>query len=838
MRTRFAAALLAVAALALDDLPSARAQGHPSGASLVRLLGERADIALAPASKQPTALVRIPPGQTSASLGVEPVVDGIGRVRGAPAIAAFASAHPSVPIEVAPPLRMMLDKAGSWTGSTIAHLDPNTDGAGVLVGVADTGLDVSHPDLIDPVNGHSRVVWMLDYSRAPAGIYPELEKKYSTVDADGKPIGAVLQGVDIDLLLSSLQNAPTDEVGHGTHVASIAAGNGGSSPHTPYVGVAPKAGLIIARIFRAGRDSSDNDDLVRGVQFIFDRADAEKRPVAVNLSLGADFGPHDGTLLWEQTLASYVGPDKPGHALIAAAGNSGSIAMTPIHQSVRVSKGQVTRVPVMTAGAAFGAIQVWVAMRNGADLKVGLDGPDGEWIAPVGDGEERGKNTSGYRAAVINGSSVAQSPVPEKSHGAVAAWSGAWPSGRYDVTLEGTGTADLYMEATGDVGFGTLHPASFAGGVREGTVIQPSTHPSIIAVGCTVNRINWVTIDKVTEAEQVVRLDATGGKMLTDPDHPGTTLVRGLEDGETCSFSSAGPTLTGVPKPEITAPGGGVIAAMSKQAAPGGMLSIFTTPCPARGGEPGGIRCLQVDALHAVSNGTSMSAPLVTGAVALLFQRDPTLTQDKIVGLLQAGAHPSRGSAPFDDQAGPGELDVVGTLDAFEQMRHPAAYLPSADHSWLTLSSSYVAADGSTPLTAILELRTADGKHRADLFDASRLEAHARVNGVAALAVPSSIERRAPGLWVFSVEVPPGLGGASLTVRATFDGADIALPKTLPIASDIWSAEYPTRVSGGCAVATRPSAPLSRGASSIALVALASLLVRRRRARHSCEARG
>src|SRR5439155_16792684 len=134
----------------------------------------------------------------------------------------------------------------------------------------------------------------------------------------------------------------------------------------------------------------------------------------------------------------------------------------------------------------------------------------------------------------------------------------------------------------------------------------------------------WVTIDKVTEAEQVVQLDATGGKTLADPDHPGYTLTRGLEDGETCSFSSAGPTLTGVPKPEITAPRGGVIAAMSKQAAPGGNLSIFTTSCPSRAGQPGGNRCLQVDALHGVSNGTSMSAPLVTGTVALLFQRDPT----------------------------------------------------------------------------------------------------------------------------------------------------------------------------------------------------------------------
>ena len=63
-----------------------------------------------------------------------------------------------------------------------------------------------------------------------------------------------------------------------------------------------------------------------------------------------------------------------------------------------------------------------------------------------------------------------------------------------------------------------------------------------------------------------------------------------------------------------------------------------------------------------------MSAPMVAGTIALLFQKDPTLTQDKIVGLLQAGAHDFRGPHPFDDQSGPGELDVLGTLDALEQI--------------------------------------------------------------------------------------------------------------------------------------------------------------------------
>ena len=99
-------------------------------------------------------------------------------------------------------------------------------------------------------------------------------------------------------------------------------------------------------------------DLQRGAQFLFDRADFMKKPIAVNLSLGTGFGPHDGTMAWEQVLASYVGPSQPGHAIAAAAGNTGSIADAPVHQSASVSGGSRIAIPIVTQGAVNGALQV------------------------------------------------------------------------------------------------------------------------------------------------------------------------------------------------------------------------------------------------------------------------------------------------------------------------------------------------------------------------------------------------------------------------------------------------------------------------------------------------
>jgi len=644
----------------------------------------------------------------------------------------------------------------------------------------------------------------------------------------------------IDSLLSSLKKgkrveadgnkcAPSDEIGHGTHVTGIAAARGADGK---FPGIAPAADIVFVRVTRGKGDGIENDDLVRAVQFMFDRADAEKRPMVVNLSLGSDFGPHDGTFLWEQTIAGHIGPDHPGRAVVAAAGNSGSIVETPIHQSVRATSGATMRVPIRTSGAESGSVQVWVTLREGADLKVGLDGPDGEWIAPIAKGHQNGKNTSDYNAGVIYGAGLEGSPIPESSNGAVVVWTGKWPDGTYSVTLEGTGMAELYVQGLGDASLGGVGQATFANGVREGTINLPATHPDIIGVGCTVNRPRWLSIAGADVGLRVPLLDGPGG--LSAPRSREVSSFRDLFEGEVCWFSSAGPTATGVPKPEISAPGALVISALSRTAKPGTAGSVFTNPsCPSTKSGKTDSRCLQIDDNHGIAVGTSMSSPVVAGVVALLLQKDPTLTQDKILALLQAGAHRFRGLAPFDDQSGPGEVDAMGALDALDQMRNPELQLPVAEQSWLTLSSDYVPADGSTSVSAIIELRTADSKHRADFFDKRRLAPVLLVDGKPFDVVPE-IVRRGPGVWVFAWKPPAGLGGSRATFGATFDGEPIVGSRTVPIAADRWNAAYPSHATGSaCGVAAggrgRSGTGTGTWGSVVAILMVAAAVRRKKR---------
>ena len=89
-------------------------------------------------------------------------------------------------------------------------------------------------------------------------------------------------------------------------------------------------------------------------------------------------------------------------------------------------------------------------------------------------------------------------------------------------------------------------------------------------------------------------------------------------------FSAAGPTHEGFVKPDLVAPGGHLRGLMSKNA------SIPTShPQFHDGGS------------YFAMSGTSQSAAVVSGVVALMLQVDPTLTPDEVKFRLQASSRPA-----------------------------------------------------------------------------------------------------------------------------------------------------------------------------------------------------
>jgi len=111
-------------------------------------------------------------------------------------------------------------------------------------------------------------------------------------------------------------------------------------------------------------------------------------------------------------------------------------------------------------------------------------------------------------------------------------------------------------------------------------------------------------------------------------------------------FSSPGPTREGQNKPEVAGPGQWVISALSKQA------SEAEIPQWAR-----------VSELAAAMQGTSMSAPYVTGAVALLLERHPDLSWAEVKRRLIKSVRQDYFSQPcWNQRWGYGKIDVERLL--------------------------------------------------------------------------------------------------------------------------------------------------------------------------------
>jgi MYXO-CTERM domain-containing protein len=701
-------------------------------------------------------------------------------------LGSFVSDHPDVKLHWAPPRHPLLDQAARWISADAFREDTGLTGQGVVIGIIDTGLDVSHHDLRTSDDA-SRVRLLIDFSRPAGDRQPELEAEYGCT---GEAECAIYSNEDLDELVSNgiSGDEPTDSFGHGTHVASLAAGNGLSEKAPRYIGIAPRATLFGARVSRGGNGAIQDADIIMATRFVFEQAERLGMPAVVNLSLGSDFGTHDGASALEQGLASFVGPEFPGRAIVVAAGNSGTLyaglgASQPepygIHTEVHVPRESPVEIPILTPSYALGAtrgatVYVWLGFQPGDEVSLAVDQAGEDFIPEIAPGQATTISQDGCQGTVFNGPADPKSSIKVDAHNAVVVLDGTFEPGTvFTLRLSGHGTANLWLQSSGgaspDVSVGALFPR----GEKQGTINIPASHPDLIAVGATVNRNRW----RDSSGQPFLLADAADSDQLAPVDG-------------TATFSAAGPNALGVMKPDIIAPGGYVIGALSRAADPrsNGGVGVFASG--GRCGDPDYECFVTADGLHAVSSGTSMSAPLVAGAIALLFERRPELTQPQVRALLQAGARQPTGKILAEQQAGPGALDLLGTLAALDAEDSPIDRLPS-EKSRIVLAASYAHPDPTQPLQGLLELRDADDSI-ADGFDPRRLALE--VQGGSLSQAPL---RLGAGLYSFQVTAPAGSGGQQLGLSLDFDGRALS-SRQVPIGTDRWLAESTPLPHGGC----------------------------------------
>jgi len=117
-------------------------------------------------------------------------------------------------------------------------------------------------------------------------------------------------------------------------------------------------------------------------------------------------------------------------------------------------------------------------------------------------------------------------------------------------------------------------------------------------------------------------------------------------DDTLASFSGRGDTLDGFAKPEVVAPGQGIVSLLAPNA-------VAAAAAPAN----------IVDNSYLKASGTSLSAPAVAGAAALLLQARPELTPNQVKWLITSS------SQSYDGQPdNAGVIDIAAALDLAETL--------------------------------------------------------------------------------------------------------------------------------------------------------------------------
>jgi subtilisin family serine protease len=511
------------------------------------------------------------------------------------------------------------------------------DGAGVLVGIIDVGgFDFAHPDFLDRA-GKTR--WAAIWDQAGTTRPAPVSRRPGDVNALGYGSEILAEHMNTaieaaparNMAATSLEPQSQMVVGsHGTHVASIAAGNKGVARRALLAGV-----LVALRPedLEAASSFYDSTRIADAVEYLLDLAarlgDGTPLPLSINISLGTNGHAHDTSSAMARWIDNAL--TSRGRCVAVAAGNAGQVEPSSptdrgyvkgrIHAggtlpatNLRHELGWIVGEAAI-ADVSENELEIWYGPQDRFDVEV--KPPGLPWVGPISLGQkirnevlDNGTvlsvhNEAYHPANGLNRISVLLSPFfgPLADDGSRQL--GPIASGEWRVRLTGVvvrdGRFDAWIERDDPsrlpgTGQQWRYPSYFAPDSYTGDRM-------ISSLACAERILSVGNADIVRNAAHVT--------------------------------SSRGPTRDGRPKPDIAADGTNVVAAR---------------------GFDRELRWIEM-------TGTSMASPYVCGVAALMLRIHPGLTSPQIQGIMRSTSSPLPGQTfGWRNDTGFGVIDAAACL--------------------------------------------------------------------------------------------------------------------------------------------------------------------------------